>query len=252
VSLAVEELTVAYGGHTAVDSVSLEAPLGRITGLIGPNGAGKTTTFNACTGLVRPASGRICLFGLDVTAERPSTRARRGLGRTYQAGVLFDSLSVAENVAMGAEAALAGANPIRHLVEGRGDREHVGARTDEALRIAGVSKLATSPVRSLPVGQRRLVELARVLAGDFRILLLDEPSAGLDSAETQGFGTILRRIVDDRGHGLFLVEHDVSLVMSVCDHIYVLDFGRLIFAGTPAEVTASQVVRSAYLGPVHA
>ena len=249
-SLEVERLTVAYGGHTAVDGVSLVVPPGRITGLIGPNGAGKTTTFNACTGLVRPTTGRILLFDADITGERPSTRARRGLGRTYQAGALFDSLSVAENVAIGAEAALAGGNPLRHLIERRGDRELVATRTTEALALAGLDDLAAWPVRSLPVGQRRLVELARVVAGDFRVLLLDEPSAGLDTAETQVFAEILRRIVDERGCGLLLVEHDVSLVMRVCDHIAVLDFGRLIFTGSPAEVAASDVVRSAYLGPV--
>jgi ABC-type branched-subunit amino acid transport system ATPase component len=241
-------LRVAFGGLVAVDDVTLAAPVGRITGLIGPNGAGKTTTFNACTGLLRPDGGTVRFDGVDVTGEAPQARARRGLGRTFQRMELFDSLTVAENVALGREAGLAGSNPLRQLVAPRHDRATVEQATVEALELCGIAALARRPAGSLSTGQRRLVELARVLAGPFRLLLLDEPSSGLDGEETDRFGDILTTAVAERGLGILLVEHDMSLVMRVCEHLYVLDFGRLIFEGTPAEVRDSPEVRAAYLG----
>jgi ABC-type branched-subunit amino acid transport system ATPase component len=244
----VADLTVRFEGNVAVESVSLSAPMGRLTGLIGPNGAGKTTTFNACSGLLRPAQGRISLFGSDVTRRGPAARARRGLGRTFQRMELFTSMTVAENVALGREARLAGSNPLWQQMATRSQRSAVRAATDEALRVCGIGDLAGRTVENLSTGQRRLVELARVYAGDFRMLLLDEPSSGLDHAESEHLGGILRTLVDDRGIGILLVEHDMALVMNVCDDLYVLDFGRLVFHGTPAETQASPIVRAAYLG----
>jgi ABC-type branched-subunit amino acid transport system ATPase component/branched-subunit amino acid ABC-type transport system permease component len=246
--LELRDLKVKFGGLVAVDQVSLRAPTGQITGLIGPNGAGKTTTFNVCSGLVRPAGGRVLLDGNDVTRRGPSSRARSGLGRTFQRTELFDSLTVRENVAVGAEGALAGGNPLTHLAARPGEGRSVKTRTDRALELCGLAELAGARVMTLSTGQRRLVELARCLAGPFRILLLDEPSSGLDRAETERFGTILKRVVSERGVGILLVEHDMSLVLDVCAQIYVLDFGELIFEGTPAETMSSPIVQAAYLG----
>ncbi|HEV8626415.1 MAG TPA: ABC transporter ATP-binding protein [Acidimicrobiia bacterium] len=246
--LSVEDLVVRFGGHTAVDAVSLEAPPGRITGLIGPNGAGKSTTLNACSGLVRPARGRIGLGGVDVTGRSPDARARLGLGRTFQRPELFDRMRVRTNVAIGHEGALAGGNALRHLVGRRGDRERVARHTEAALVECGLEELAERRASQLSTGDRRLVEMARTLAGDFRILLLDEPASGLDRPERRRFADVLRRAVERRAMAVLLVEHDMELVLSVCDHIYVLDFGELIFAGTPADVRRSEVVRAAYLG----
>jgi ABC-type branched-subunit amino acid transport system ATPase component len=247
-SLEVVDLSVRYGGHLAVDHVSLSAPVGRLTGLIGPNGAGKTTTFNACSGLLRPTTGKVLLFGEDVTHHSPARRARRGLGRTFQRMELFTSMTVAENVALGREAGLAGSNPLRQLIGTRRSASAVRAIVDDALEVCGISQLASRPAGSLSTGQRRLVELARAYAGDYRLLLLDEPSSGLDPAESEHFGDILRRIVDERGLGILLVEHDMGLVMRVCEYLFVLDFGCLIFQGTPAETRSSPIVRAAYLG----
>ncbi len=247
--IEVERLRVTFGGNVAVADASLAAPVGQITGLIGPNGAGKTTTLNACTGLVRPTAGRILLFGADVTGSRTSARARAGLGRTFQTPEVCAAMTVRENVAMGLEARWSGANPLRQLVAGPGRRRAVADEVDEALRACGIAEIADRAAAVLSAGQQRLVELARAVAGGFELLLLDEPSSGLDEGETVQFGRILGRIVAGGRRGILLVEHDISLVMAVCDYIYVLDFGEMIFAGTPDETRASPVVRTAYLGP---
>jgi ABC-type branched-subunit amino acid transport system ATPase component len=244
--LEIAELTITFGGVVAVSSVSLDAPMGTITGLIGPNGAGKTTTFAGCTGLVRPARGTVRLFGKDITKASPAQRARAGLGRTFQRVEVCESMSVRDNVLVGAEARVAGANPVRHL--GLGGRSSTTDRVADALERCGIAHLASQPVRALSTGQKRLVELARVLAADFRFLLLDEPSSGLDDTETERFGDILRHVVDELGVGILLVEHDMELVMGVCSRLHVLEFGNLIFSGTPAETRASELVRAAYLG----
>lgn len=245
--LTTERLCVRYGGLLAVNDVSLEAPLGRLTGLIGPNGAGKTTTFNALTGLVQHESGRITLFGQDVSRMATQHRARLGLGRTFQRLELFDSLTVGQNVALGREARLAGANPLKHVLRTRSERDVVDTAVRDAISLCGLDELIDHRAGALSTGQRRVVELARAVAGDFRILLLDEPSSGLDVAETERFGEILRTLVAN-GTGILLVEHDMALVMDVCDYLYVIDFGQPIFEGTPAETASSEVVRTAYLG----
>ena len=241
--LVVEEVSVAYGGHLALNKLSLSAPLGRITGLIGPNGAGKTTTFNACTGLLRPTHGTVHLLGEDVTHSPPQHRAQHGIGRTFQRMELFDSLTVRANVALGREAGLAGSRPFRHLRPARGDGAQVAQATDTALEICGIGDLAKRRPADLSTGQRRLVELARVIAGDFDLLLLDEPCVGLDRRETARFGEILKDSSSDGGCGILLVEHDMSLVMRICGYIHVLDFGQLIFEGPPkrsAQRTGAQ------------
>ncbi|MGE0307706.1 MAG: branched-chain amino acid ABC transporter ATP-binding protein/permease, partial [Acidimicrobiia bacterium] len=248
VGLAVENLSVRFGGLVAVDGVSFEAPLGRITGLIGPNGAGKTTTFNSCSGLNKPSSGRVTLHGRDISSLSPAARAREGLGRTFQIMQLCESLTVADNVALGRESSQAGAKVLSQIAASPADNHVRAASTAEALELCGISSLAHLQAGSLSTGQRRLVELARCLAGPFDLLLLDEPSSGLDREETERFGQVLANVVRERGCGILLVEHDMSLVMKVCSYIYVLDFGRQIFEGTAAEVAASPAVQAAYLG----
>jgi ABC-type branched-subunit amino acid transport system ATPase component/branched-subunit amino acid ABC-type transport system permease component len=249
-SLRAEEVTVRFGGLVAVDAVSVSAATGAITGVIGPNGAGKTTLFNACSGLVAPAGGRVLLDERSLARRRPSVRARLGLGRTFQHVQLGESLSVAENVRIGAEAGIVGASVRAHLFRRAAETRVVEGRSAEALELCGIEELAPRVVSTLSTGQRRLVELARCLAGSFRILLLDEPSSGLDAAETEAFGRLLRRVVEERGIGILLIEHDLSLTMSVCDELYVLDFGRVIHQGTPASARDSTSVQAAYLGDV--
>jgi ABC-type branched-subunit amino acid transport system ATPase component/branched-subunit amino acid ABC-type transport system permease component len=246
--LVVSGLTVRFGGLVAVNDVTLSAPMGRITGLIGPNGAGKTTTFNSCSGLNRPSNGHILLHGRDVSGTSPPGRARLGIGRTFQIMELCESLTVADNVALGRESGQAGARVFSQLFAPRSDIEVRDLATSEALELCGISDLAGTQAGALSTGQRRLVELARCLAGPFDLLLLDEPSSGLDHDETDKFGEVLRRVVEERGCGILLIEHDMSLVMDVCEYIYVLDFGQMIFEGAPNEVGSSSEVKAAYLG----
>lgn len=246
--LEVTDLSVRYGGHRAVDHVSLAAPLARLTGLIGPNGAGKTTLFNTCSGLLTPSGGEVCLFGEEVTRLPAVGRARRGLGRTFQKMQLFNSFSVRDNVQLGREAQFAASNPLRQLVGRPAERVLLRGVTDEAIELCGLGDVAGERAGALSTGQRRLTELARVIAGGYRVLLLDEPSSGLDPVETAAFARIVRRLVDERRVGILLVEHDMALVSAVCDYLYVIDFGRLIFEGAAPEVLHSPVVRAAYLG----
>ncbi|OHV48458.1 branched-chain amino acid ABC transporter permease/ATP-binding protein [Pseudofrankia sp. BMG5.36] len=246
--LEVAGLGVRFGGLVAVDGLSFAAPLGRITGLIGPNGAGKTTTFDACSGLNRRVSGRIGLHGQDITGLGPAARGRAGLGRTFQRMQLGDSLTVADNVALGREASLAGGHVWAQLAATPRQRRESRAAALGALDLCGIADLAGQQAGALSTGQRRLVELARGLAGPFDVLLLDEPSSGLDRAETAALDEVLRRVVAERGCGILLVEHDMSLVLTICEYVYVLDFGRLLFEGEPAVVAASPLVQAAYLG----
>jgi ABC-type branched-subunit amino acid transport system ATPase component len=248
VGLEVKGLRIQYGGSVAVDGLSFAAPRGTITGLIGPNGAGKTTTFNACSGLIPATKGSVFFGGREITRLRPHTRARLGLGRTFQKIEVFESLTVLENVQMGFESRHAGRNPLSHIFESHKARAARFEAAASALSATGLTELASVQAGLLSTGHRRLVELARALAGGFTFILLDEPSSGLDSAETHGFGEILRQVVSQHNIGLLLVEHDMSLVRDVCSKVYVLDFGHLVFEGTPEEMQSSEIVRDAYLG----
>lgn len=245
--LEVRTLKIAYGGNVAIRDVSFAAPSGQISGLIGPNGAGKTSIFNACSGLLKPAAGSVHFQGKDVTRRSAASRARMGLGRTFQLPQVVNGMSVERNVMLGAECRLIGNNPLTLMGGGRAQQKLLKDAAEDAMVECGITDMAATLMGNLSTGRRRLVELARVLAGGYRIMLLDEPSSGLDDEETDEFGEILKRIVA-RGPGILLVEHDMGLVMSVCRHISVLDFGHLIFEGSPAEVQASPIVRSAYLG----
>ena len=247
-SLEVEHVTVRFGGLTAVRDVSLRGSPGTITGLIGPNGAGKTTTFNACTGVVPVATGSVRLGGQALDGHSSARRAEIGLGRTFQRMQLFDTMTVVENVSLGLEARLAGQHWWAQIRTTGRERALCREAAADALERCGISHLADVVVGHLATGQRRLVEMARAIASRFRYLLLDEPSSGLDEAETINFSRIVRDVVARDGVGILLVEHDISLVRTVCSYIYVLDFGRLIFEGPTDEVMASEIVHAAYLG----
>jgi len=246
--IQINNVGIRFGGLVAVESLTLEGRVGEITGVIGPNGAGKTSSFDACSGFNRRISGTVHVFGKNVTRRGPSSRARLRLGRTFQTSELCDSLTVLENVAMGHEAARGGVNPFTQLMASPRSASRTRSRAHWALQRCGLEELSAVVAGDLSTGQRRLTELARCLAGDFDYLLLDEPSAGLDPAETEAFGSLLLEVVEETGLGVLLIEHDMSLVMRVCPSIYVMDFGKLIFHGTPEEVAASRAVRSAYLG----
>jgi branched-chain amino acid transport system ATP-binding protein len=235
--LEIAEVTVRFGGVLALNDVTLGADPGLITGLIGPNGAGKTTLFNVVTGLQRPTRGRVQLDGETVTELAPYKRARRGLARTFQRLELFGTLTVRENVEVAASIARSWA----------GEKMTREVAADRLLEKVGLSAVAAVRADALPTGQGRLVELARSLATQPRVLLLDEPASGQDVAETEHFAELLRDLARE-GMAIVLVEHDMSLVMSVCDYIHVLDFGSLLAAGTPTEIRSDPAVLAAYLG----
>ncbi|HEU5302459.1 MAG TPA: ATP-binding cassette domain-containing protein [Acidimicrobiia bacterium] len=235
--LDIRGVSVRFGGLLALDEVSFAVESGHVTGLIGPNGAGKTTLFNVVTGLQNPTSGAVLIDDVDITTTRPHRRARLGIGRTFQRLETFGTLSVRNNVLVAAEMRSGWAT----------EWFDPGTLADEVIEQVGLTGVADARVDRLPTGMARLVEVARALATKPRVLLLDEPSSGLNESETQALGRLLRELVGT-GLGVLLVEHDMSFVMGTCDHIHVLDFGRLIAAGTPAEVQANPTVRAAYLG----
>ena len=249
--LAVSNIVVRFGGLVAVDGVSLEAPRGRITGLIGPNGAGKTTTFNVCCGYQRSDAGAVHLDGQDITHFSSPHRARLGIGRTFQRMELFTSLSVRENVELAAEAGFVSSDPMTQLGVVRGGpavRRAVRAKAEQVIDEVGLGLIANRLAGEVSTGQGRLVELGRALARDPSMLLLDEPSSGLDHAESEAFGRLLTELIRRRDMGILMVEHDMSLVLTICDWIHVLDFGSPLMAGTADEVRSSDAVRKAYLG----
>jgi ABC-type branched-subunit amino acid transport system ATPase component len=236
--LDVRQVSVSFGGLQALSEVSIDVQVGHVTGLIGPNGAGKTTLFNVVTGLLGPNSGRVELDGRDITRRKPHQRARLGIGRTFQRLETFGSLTARENVLVAAEMRRGWSH----------DRKRSpGVIADEILERVGLQAVADARVDRLPTGTARLVELGRALATQPRVLLLDEPSAGLNESETATLGTLLREVAGS-GLAVLLVEHDMSFVMGTCERIHVLDFGRIISVGTPTEVQGDHTVRAAYLG----
>ena len=235
--LEVEQVSVRFGGVQAVSDATITAHAGQVTGLIGPNGAGKTTTFNVITGLEQPTSGRVRVAGRDVGSLPPHKRARLGMARTFQRLEVFGSMTAHENV-------LAAAEFRRSWARDDSDPRAVAR---EVLARVGLAHAADARVDSLPTGLARLVELGRALATRPSLLLLDEPASGLDSTETDALGDLLLELAAD-GMAVLVVEHDVELVMRICDLIHVLDFGRVICVGPPAQVQADPHVQAAYLG----
>ena len=230
--LETHDVRVRFGGVMALGGVAISVPAGLVTGLIGPNGAGKTTLFNVISGIQVPTSGSVSIDGNDVTHISPHRRARLGVARTFQRLELFGSLSVRDNVRVAAE--LARVPDTKTWV-------------NSILERVGIADLADRTAGDLPTGSARLVEIARALATRPRLLLLDEPASGLDEAETEHLGALLRALAAE-GLGVLLVEHDVGLVMRVCDEIFVLDLGVIIAHGTPAAIKENPLVLSAYLG----
>ena len=241
--LAVEHVTVSFGGNQVLTDVDLDVRIGEVTGLIGPNGAGKTTLFNVITGMVTPTSGRIRFDGRDVSRLETHQRARLGIARTFQRLELFTDLSIRDNLRVAAD--------IRNTWSGFGRsrrRINGAAETDRVLGVIGLTDRADANVSTIPTGTARIVELGRALMMQPRVLLLDEPASGQTDEETKSFETLLRRLATEDGLTVLLVEHDMALVMDVCDRIHVLDFGEVIANGTPDTVRADPRVRDAYLG----
>jgi branched-chain amino acid transport system ATP-binding protein len=236
-------LTVSYGGLYANDSIDLDC---HAVGLIGPNGAGKTTFIDAITGFTSVTQGTIRFDGVDLNGTSPDARATMGLTRTFQSLELFEDLSVRDNLMAAAERPRWHSFVTDIVFPGRNERQY-DEQVDWALSIMRLDPLADAMPSDLSHGQRKLISVARALAAKPKLVLLDEPAAGLDTAESQLLGRHLREFLD-HDMSLFLIDHDMGLVLNVCDYIYVLDFGRIIAHGTPAEVRADPVVIAAYLG----
>jgi branched-chain amino acid transport system ATP-binding protein len=248
--LAVQGLTIRFGGVTALEDVSFDVGPGAICGLIGPNGAGKTTLFNCISRLYDPAAGSITFDGRPLLSRAMHELASLGIARTFQNIALFDTMTVRENVCVGAHAMAGGgflANALS-LPLAKREEEKISGRADALIEEFGLSGVADRPAGALPFGIRKRVELARALANGPKLLLLDEPAGGLNHSEVDGLADEIRAIRDRRGVAVLLVEHHMNLVMRVSDQVVALDFGRVIANGKPDEVRTNRDVVRAYLG----
>ncbi|MGP0031634.1 MAG: ABC transporter ATP-binding protein [Acidimicrobiales bacterium] len=252
-ALSARGITVRFGGLIALSDVSLDVPPGIIAGLVGPNGAGKTTMLGVLSGLQRAASGRVWLRGEEVTAASPQERARRGMARTFQQPELFLGLTVREHLVLAHRVRVARRRLWSDMIDPRSllppsRAEH--ERVDGLLELLNLTRVARAPVAALPLGVSRLVEVGRALASDPHVILLDEPLSGLDMKASENLLAVFRTVVERSGRdvSLLLVEHDVGAVLALSSQIFVLDFGKLIAAGSPEEIRNDPAVRAAYLG----
>ncbi len=239
-------LTVTYGGLNANDQVDIDVEAGRLTGLIGPNGAGKTTFIDAITGFTKPSGGVITFNGQEINDVTPDKRAHLGLSRTFQSLELFEDLTVRDNLLVAAERPR-WYSPIVDVFHPTRKDPALEEQVDWALSVIGLQDIGDRLPSDLSHGQRKLVGVSRALAANPKVILLDEPAAGLDTTESQVLGSHLRKFLE-RDITVFLIDHDMGLVLNVCDYIYVLDFGRIIAHGTPSEIRADPAVIGAYLG----
>ena len=251
-ALEANEITVRFGGLTALSQVSIEVKSGSIAGLVGPNGAGKSTLLAVLSGLLRPNSGRVRLRGSDITNVSCRARARKGLARTFQQPELFLGLTVREHLMLAHRARVSPRRLWRDMLDPRSLLPPTAAeneRVDGLLQVLRLTKVEKAPVAALPLGILRLVEVGRALASDPQVLLLDEPLSGLDIKASENLLTVFREIVDGEHRlSLIMVEHDVAAVLSLSDIVFVLDFGERIAVGPPEEIRNDPAVRAAYLG----
>ena len=246
--LVADGVTKRFAGITALHAVDLTVAPGEIVGLIGPNGAGKTTFFNCLLGILRPEEGTVRFDGRDVTSLPVYKRARMGFGRTFQRMELFAGMTVRDHLIVADRAHRGEAKLWRDLINRSQPTADENERADSVLALLGLEADAHRPAESLSLGRGRLVELGRALMTEPKLLLLDEPSSGLDVAETGAFGDRLLEVQRERGFAILLVEHDVEMVQRLVSRLYVLDFGTLIASGATADVFADAAVRKAYLG----